>query len=69
MPRPEFEVHILNDVGIAKAKVIASCFSELLTALEAAVPPGRERALVVTKLQESAFWAKRGMAVDPNNQQ
>ncbi len=32
------------------------------------LPPGRERALVVTKLQEAAFWAKRAVAIVPTNQ-
>ena len=27
--RPEFDVHMLNDVGIRKARDIASCFSIL----------------------------------------
>lgn len=68
MPRPEFDVHVLNPAGLARAREIAVVFSEALTKLEALVPPGRERALVVTKLQEAAFFAKRGIAVDKDNQ-
>ena len=67
MPRPEFQVHMLDETGLAKAKVLASMFSELLTAIEAIVPPGRERSLVATKLEEASYFAKKGMAVDPAN--
>lgn len=66
--RNEFQVHILNDEGIAKANALAEAFSSTLDLIEKIVPPSRERSLVVTKLQEAAFWAKRGMAVDPANQ-
>ena len=38
-------------------------FSELLNRVEALVPAGRERSLVVTKLQEAFDWAFRGMVV------
>jgi hypothetical protein len=66
--RQEFAVHILNDIGIAKATALGKIFSDALDAIEAIVPAGRERALVVTKLQEASFFAKRGIAVDPANQ-
>lgn len=66
--RSEFQVHMLNGTGIERATALGEAFSELLTKVEAIVPASRERSLVVTKLQEAAFWAKRGMAVDPANQ-
>lgn len=66
--RPEFAVHLLNDQGIAKATELGEIFSEALAEIEQLVPAGRERALVVTKLQEAAFFAKRGIAVDAANQ-
>ena len=66
--RNEFQVHMLNDDGIAKANGLAEIFSSTLDAIEKLVPPGRERALVVTKLQEASFFAKRGIAIDPANQ-
>lgn len=64
----EFKVHRLNENGLAKADQIGSRFAELLGDLEALIPPGRERSLVVTKLQEAAFFAKRGIAILPENQ-
>jgi hypothetical protein len=67
--RDEFSVHILNGDGIAKANQIAQDFSELLSNLETTCgSDGREMAIVRTKLQEAAFFAKRAMAIRPENQ-
>lgn len=66
--REEFQVHILNDEGIAKAKQLGELFSEFLENVEKLVPSGRERSLVVTKLQEANFFAKRAIAIKSENQ-
>ena len=67
--RSEFDVHMLNEAGIAKAREIAETFSAALDALEAQCgADGREMAMVRTKLQEAAFFAKRAMAVRAENQ-
>lgn len=67
--RPEFDVHILNEAGIEKATRIARIFSAALIELEASIGvDGREMAVVRTKLQEAAFFAKRAMAVRLENQ-
>lgn len=67
--REEFQVHLLNEVGLERANKIAEAFSNLLTTLETDCGiTGREGALVKTKLQEAAFWAKRAMAVNQENQ-
>jgi hypothetical protein len=69
MVREEFSVHRLNEEGLTKADVIATAFSHLLDHLEEACgKDGREMSLVRTKLQEAAFYAKRAMAVRPENQ-
>lgn len=61
--RPEFAVHILNEEGIQKAKDIAFLFSEFLDKLESYIgPPGREVAIVKTKLEEAGFFAKKAMS-------
>ncbi len=65
----EFQVHKLNETGMTKAIELGEAFSELLTKLETIIPAGRERALVVTKLQEASFFAKRAIAVLPENQE
>ena len=66
--RSEFQVHMLNDAGVGKAKMLGEIFSEALDAIEKLVPASRERSLVITKLQEASYWAKRGIAIDPANQ-
>jgi hypothetical protein len=66
--REEFEVHLLNENGIAKARELAEVFSDALTKIEMITGPGREAALVKTKLQEASFFAKRGLAQRPDMQ-
>lgn len=66
--RQEFQVHMLNDAGIDKASQLGEIFSNALAEIEKIVPNSRERSLVITKLQEASYWAKRGIAVDPANQ-
>lgn len=67
--RSEFDVHTLNEIGIAKAREIADLFSVTLSMLEVQCgADGREMAIVKTKLQEAAFFAKRAMAIRPENQ-
>jgi hypothetical protein len=58
----EFAVHMLNDAGKAKAKAIALTFDRCLDDLLHLCPPGRELAIVRTKLEEAAFFAKKAMA-------
>ena len=67
--RNEFMVHKLNEQGLELARAIAVAFSNMLLDLEAIVPPGRDRAIVVTKLQEACFFAKRAIADNPENQE
>lgn len=76
----EFKTHRLNDQGLAKCDAVAGVFERALTELRQimlpTVAPGatantsfaaREQALVVTKLQEACFFAKRAVALDPAN--
>ena len=58
----EFEVHILTDNGIGKAKEIAAVFDEALNLLKIICPEGREFSIVKTKLEEACFFAKKSMA-------
>lgn len=68
--RKEFEVHILNEVGKNKARLMAQSFSDLLVTLESLCGPGgREMAIVRTKLEEACFFAKRSLACNPENQE
>lgn len=67
---PLFASHILNDKGIEKAKALAGEFHGFLCSLEGMLgnPEGREWSIVKTKLEEAAFFAKKAMAVRPENQ-
>lgn len=67
--RNEFAVHVLNDEGLRRARDIGEIFTNALNALEQVCgADGRELAIVRTKMQEAAFFAKRAMAVRPENQ-
>lgn len=65
---PEFKFHKLNETGIDRAETIAEEFNILLTSLERHCPPGREFSIVRTKLEEASFFAKKAMAMSPENQ-
>lgn len=67
--RDEFAVHLLNELGIRRARDVAKLFSVFLNNLEAVCGPvGRNMALVRTKLEEASFFAKRALAEDFENQ-
>lgn len=72
----EFAVHMLNDAGKAKARLIAEAFDVLLVTLTTPqtpddpsiiCPPSRETSILRTKLEEACFFAKKAMASDPAN--
>lgn len=65
----EFDVHLLNDQGLQKAREIAVAFSKLVTELDRiGIPGGRSRAIMITELQKASMFAKRAMAEDQANQ-
>jgi len=66
---PLFRVHRLNDDGMKKAEEIAAAFNDCLNRLKGMCAEGREFAIVKTKLEEAAFFAKKAMANTPANQQ
>ena len=68
LKNPQFQVHLLNDEGIAKANELATAFDDLLEGVKSITPEGRELALVKTHLEIASFYAKKGMASDPKNQ-
>lgn len=59
----EFKVHKLNDLGFEKAEALAREFEALLSKISLVIPTGRERAIVVTKLQEACYFAKMALAM------
>lgn len=64
-----FQVHMLNEVGKTRAQEIAQGFDSLLKSLEQLVPEGRAKSILITKLEEAAFFAKKAMAELTENQQ
>ena len=71
----EFDSHLLNDRGIASALKIGASFDALLESLDPTdnritglCPKGREMSIVRTKLEEACFFAKKAMAMQPENQ-
>lgn len=66
---PEFATHMLNETGKIKASRIREYFDFLLESLGQHCPPSREFSIVKTKLEEACFFAKKAMAVLPENQQ
>lgn len=66
--RAEFQPHTVHAGGRARMDAVNAAFSKLLDTVETYVPPGRERAIVATKLQEASMFAVRGIAVDPSAQ-
>jgi len=67
--RPEFTYHSLNTTGAEECNKIRAAFSALLSEVEQTIPAGRERSLVVTKLQEACRWAVTAAAQKPENQE
>lgn len=63
-----FQVHRLNEDGLKKAEEIAGAFNNCLINLRGMCPEGREFAIVKTKLEEAAFFAKKAMANVKENQ-
>lgn len=68
MFNPLFEVHKLNQDGFHRASVIAERFDTLLADLTLICPESREFLICKTKLEEAAFFAKKAMANQPENQ-
>jgi hypothetical protein len=64
-----FAVHMLNDAGKQKAKHIAEGFDVLVDWLNRVCPPGRNASIMITKLEEACFFAKKAMAEQQENQQ
>jgi hypothetical protein len=53
---------------LKKAEEIAAAFNDCLYRLQGVCSGNREFAIVKTKLEEAAFFAKKSMANHPHNQ-
>lgn len=60
-----FERYELNETGKAKVEALTEAFQALMATINAIhVVNSRERALMLTKLQEAGFYATRAVAMD-----
>ena len=66
--RKEFQVHLLNAASREQAEKLAAAYSTLLDVIEEVCPKSRELSVAITELQTSSMWAKRAIAVVPENQ-
>lgn len=62
-----FQVHKLNEAGLQKAQELAEQFNNVATFLDG-IADGREKSIALTKLEEACFFAKKSIAIDPENQ-
>ncbi len=67
--KSRFAPYKLTEQGQRQAQAIGDVFQDLLVALEAMCPQGREMSLATTKLDEACIWAKKAMAEDAGNQE
>lgn len=58
----------LNSRGSTEVMTVEYEFDRTWKVLELLLSPGREKALVRTKLQEASFWAKKAICELPENQ-
>lgn len=63
-----FKSYVLNSDGLEKARLIAEDFDMLYRGLSSLLRTSREFCIVKTKLEEAAFYAKKAMAQEPENQ-
>ncbi len=67
---PLFDYKKLNERGIQKANAIADVFTVALNTLRSlCLENTREFSIVKTKLEEASFFAKKSVAVLPENQE
>lgn len=61
-PHDRFRHVALSTGGTNATDKVGAIFSDALTRLETVIPPCREHSIVVTKLEEACFFAKRAIA-------
>lgn len=64
-----FKFHKLNEAGQQKAQEIQKIFETTAADLGQVCGGGREWSLVMTKLEEACFFAKKSMAMMEVNQE
>jgi hypothetical protein len=57
--------HAPSEDGIVRHAAMSEIFAEALKCVDAVVPPGREKSLAITKIEEAKMWASAGIARSP----
>lgn len=57
-----FDYHRPNDEKVTAHENVRESCKTVAHYIDAAVPPGREKALALTKLEEAMFWANAAIA-------
>jgi len=60
---PLFSSHKLRPEATTRVNAVKESFDDLLHTLRTLCPPGREFALVKTKLEEACFYAVKAVAI------
>ena len=63
-----FRVHKLNEAGLEKCRESADMFEGLGKFLCDNIDDSRHLSIAFTKLEEASFFAKKAIAIDPENQ-
>ena len=69
MEKELFKFHKLNSLGQSKAVLIQDLFRYVAKELESGVKECREWTIAKQKLEEACFFAKKAMAIQPENQE
>lgn len=62
--RDRFSSHVLDAEGAAAVDAVRTALHQAALTIDSRIPPGagRERAIVMTKLEEAMFWANAGIS-------
>lgn len=60
-----FHYHAPSEEGIVRHAELSEAFTSLAVLIDDICPDGREKSLVLTKLEEGKFWASAAVARDP----
>lgn len=61
-----FDYQAPTEEQTERIKTMRSAMKTLRNMIELNVPPGRERALAITKLEECSMWVNKGIVFEPN---
>ena len=69
MGTDKFESRRLNEHQINVIELIRSDFAVFFDAIDEHIPEGREKSLVITKLEEACMWAVKAVSRKETNKE